>query len=75
MSRCTKRSLQCLLNCLYRYFVITDVPWPYFSLASYPAFTDRRKERLVSAVCACVKFSQKSGKPCYFGILPRMDYT
>ena len=39
-------------------------------VASYPAFMDGRKEYLVSAICACVKFSQKSGKPCYFGILP-----
>ena len=36
-----------------------------------PGFHGQRKECLVSAVCSCVKFSQKSGKPCYFGILPR----
>ena len=40
-----------------------------------PGVHGRRKERLASAVCACEKFSQKSGKPCYFGILLRMDYA
>ena len=40
-------------------------------LASYPAFMDGRKEHLVLAVCACAEFFQKSGKPCYFGILLR----
>ena len=56
---------------------MTLVLWSHYDcLASYPAFTVRggarwRKERLVSAICACIKFSQKYGKPCYFGILPR----
>ena len=44
-------------------------------IASYPVFTDGRKERLVSAVCTCAKISQKSGKQYYFGILPRMEYA
>ena len=34
-----------------------------------------KRESLVSAVCACAKFSQKSEKPRYFGILPCMDYA
>ena len=49
--------------------------WHVAALASYPAFTDGQKKRLVSAVCTCMKFSQKSGKPCYFGILPHMEYA
>ena len=40
-----------------------------------PGIHRRRKERLVSAVCACTKFSLKSEKPCYFGILPHMEYA
>ena len=44
-------------------------------LASNLAFTDGQIECLVSAVCACVKFFQKSGKLCYFGILLRMEYA
>ena len=38
-------------------------------VASYPAFTDEGKNTWFQPVCACTKFSQKSGKPCYFGIL------
>ena len=47
-------------------WTITEAPtWSFVS-----GIHGRRKECLVSAVCACTKFSQKSGKPCYFGILP-----
>ena len=52
------------------YYTPTSLP-----LASYPVFLDGQKEGLVSAVCACAKFSQKSGKPCYFGILLHMEYA
>ena len=48
--------------------------WPqhiaYLHASLVPGIHGRRKEHLVSAVCAYAKFSQKSGKPCYFGILP-----
>ena len=37
-----------------------------YMLASYPAFMDALKERLVSAVRTCAKFSQKSGKTMLF---------
>ena len=63
----------------WRYIGCIPHEWYYKEhitlIASYPAFTDGWKERLVSAVCECAKFSKKSGKPCYFGILPRMEYT
>ena len=36
-----------------------------------PGIHGQRKEHLVSAVCACVKFSKISGKLWYFGILQR----
>ena len=52
----------------YKIFTINKL---WIVIAMYPVFTDGQKECLVSAICTCAKFSQKSGKPCYFGILPR----
>ena len=40
-------------------------------LSLVPGIHGQRKERLVSAVFACAKFSQKCEKPCCFDILPR----
>ena len=56
-----------LVKCLNRQFASS-------TLALYTAFMVREwtlvEEHLVSAICACVKFSQKYGKLCYFSILP-----
>ena len=41
------------------------------SIASYPAFTYSRKNAWFQPFAHARKFSQKSGKLCYFGILPR----
>ena len=62
-------SIHLVVNTLY----ITSFVWLHNSLV--PGVHGRRKERLVSAICACAKFSQKSGKLCYFGILPHMEYA
>ena len=40
-----------------------------------PSIHRQWKERLVLAVCTYMKISQKSGKLCYFGILPCNNYV